>query len=196
MSSKVELAKQLLAKAKELNDEGLIQMALDLLSDENPVEETPKPQRKKRVPKKAPVNRKEKVKKVEKKIITADADFLAPSRTDESKQKQKKVRYDENGNPVGSYGRTEQIQINQKFFDDGKTDKNDKVNKKLKKLTKHTPRTRKSNLISTTCTGCGKPFTVNAILMRQLTDDNGKPMGYSYTCNICTMRRGRGLNAG
>lgn len=94
---------------------------------------------------------------------------------------QKREKLDENGNVIGTLTRSEPIQLKQKFFDDGKTDKKDPINKKLKKYTKVSERTRPPGLVKVQCSGtCGKTLEVS----RQLLRDG------EYTCDRCIMKKG------
>lgn len=181
MSTRIELAKQLIDKAKELNDDKLLEMALSLLNEEKVVEKEEVKTKEKK-----PRGRKKKViaaepPKQERPPVRDTSSFIAPVRPEGTHAKGKKIIKD---GKEYTLTRKEPIVLKQKFFDDGRTDKNDPINEALKKVTTYTPRDRDNNpnYKKMSCTVCGQEESVPVILSYDDLD---------FLCATCVGRKVR-----
>jgi predicted Zn-ribbon and HTH transcriptional regulator len=199
MSDLLEKAKQIIAKGKALQDPDLIQMGMDLLEEMGPPpdNESPSYYKCKNCGHTMPVDKERKrcpkCNKHKLSIVTppAPSDVAPPPTPDNNSfyheirsKQQERTYYDDEGNPVGRYTKTEQFEPKTftNVFNDDKTEfVDDPVNEKLKAITKVNPRTRKStNLVSVKCDGCGKEDQVHPIHMASSS---------RYLCNKCAGRR-------
>lgn len=201
-TDKLKIAKELLKKAKELNDDELLAMANGLIADctsssdasatDNSIVVTERPKRKK---KSKAISRKKK------KNDSGTLDIAQP-KTRKTKRKSTDEssfistvykNKDENGQDIASRKfvgddgkehircRSRPVNIKMKPLDTG-IDKNDPINKKLKKVTKRVQSNRKhiDPFVTLVCEGpCGREKRVP----RALSKDN-------YICDRCIMNKG------
>lgn len=96
---------------------------------------------------------------------------------------QSRIRYDDNGQPVGMYTRTEQIEGVTNVWKDEGEDRNDPENERLKALTKVSPRTRKPpKMVKAVCDVCHGESMVHPIHV------SGRAR---YVCDRCVRRQRR-----
>lgn len=98
--------------------------------------------------------------------------------------KSSRIRYDDQGNPVGMYTRTEQIEgVTNVWTDEDKEEGQDEQNEILKKLTKVSPRTRPPvKFKKMTCEVCHNTFDIHPIHV------GGRAQ---FVCDRCIRRRTR-----
>lgn len=203
MLDMLQNAKNLIAKGKSLGDPELIQMGMDLLEQYNPISEieVPQPEPKyhcencgyemsidKVGRKKCPQCKKNKLSLLEIEVkqpeiphrATPD-DFTTQIRTRDPQRD--RTRYNEKGEPEGTYAKIEQIgRIVNVWKDDG-IEGNDAENERLKANHKISPRNRPpATLVNVVCDSCKKSFNVHPIHVSSRE---------RYLCDRCISRRSR-----
>ena len=100
------------------------------------------------------------------------------------KPNQSRIRYDDNGQPVGMYTRAEQIEgVTNIWRDDGAECNDDPENEELKKITKVSPRTRKPpRMMKVVCDVCHGESMVHPL------HAGGRAR---YVCDRCVRRQRR-----
>jgi len=94
-----------------------------------------------------------------------------------------RIRYDDNGEPVGQYTRTEQIEGVTNVWSDDMEEGFDAENERLKAVTKVSPRTRKApRMVKAVCDVCHNEQTVHPIHV------SGRAR---YVCDRCVRRQRR-----
>ena len=98
--------------------------------------------------------------------------------------KSSRVRYDDQGNVVGLYTRTEQIEgVTNVWTDEDKDEGQDEQNERLKRLTKKTPRTRPPvKFKKVTCEVCHNTYDIHPIHV------GGRAQ---FVCDRCVRKRTR-----
>jgi Zn finger protein HypA/HybF involved in hydrogenase expression len=194
MSDLRDKAKQLIEKGKKLGDPELVQMGLDMLDLDSPTEQVtadvhecsncghsfPFDKPRKKCPKcgKHKLSVKQVAYEVSEPLVkeVPDNRVNVEDFTIKRKVNQDRTRYDEDGNPDGTFTRSEAIDlsnIRNEYVDDLSECA---VDLDYKKITNITPRLSKPRNVKLdkTCESCNRPF---------------KAIGKEYKCNKCIMRR-------
>jgi uncharacterized protein YgiM (DUF1202 family) len=187
-TDRIKIAKDLIKKAKELNDDELLAMAHSILyessadsgSASNNTDVKPKRQKRKSPakkpakPKKAATKRKLDIKKEE----DTDSSFIS-NVFQGGRTQARQTKTDEDGREKIAC-RTEKIQVKTQPIDTGE-EKNDRPKKYKKNPTGFVKSKRKnvSPFITITCEECGKQKEIPRALARE-----------NYVCDRCIMKKG------